>query len=87
MVEQLNEEIAPMAECENGIGMLGNTCVLLMEDKPCICQLLDEIEELREANGAALAVLPTQRNPTNDLQRLVNIAVGMLRLDPDGSAR
>ena len=40
-----------------------------------------EIERLREANSAALAVLPVRRNPTNDLQRLVNLAAGMLRLD------
>ena len=36
-----------MATCEHGIPMSGDTCQLLMEGKPCICQLEDEIKRMR----------------------------------------
>ena len=40
--------------------------------------LFAEVENLREKIAASLVVLPGRKNPTSDLQRLVNLARGML---------
>lgn len=45
-----------------------------------------ENAELREARGAVLNVLPHFPNPANDLQRLVNIARGLLETEINEAA-
>jgi len=46
--------------------------------------LTDDTDALVEAANAALAILPRQENPNDDLQRLVNLATALLRAALEG---